>query len=99
MNAVVRQIFGRLHELDPDTEEAKLNMVDPDSEENELRMSVQTTEVDAPPNTVVERSITPTPEVPASSGEDEKKEAIVEEQSKSPISPPKSECESSRPSN
>lgn len=69
MHAVVRKIFGRLHELNPETEEAKLAVSDPEGTENELRMKVQTAEaptVDAPHSSVgnaaEEEVETPTPE-------------------------------------
>lgn len=44
MHALVRTVFSRLHDLDPETEEAKLRAGEEDAQEGEIRMTVPTAE-------------------------------------------------------
>jgi brefeldin A-resistance guanine nucleotide exchange factor 1 len=44
MHALVRTVFSRLHDLDPETEEIKLRAGDEDTQESEIRMTVPTAE-------------------------------------------------------
>lgn len=91
MHAVVRELFGRLHELDPNIEEAKLTVIDPESDENELRMNVQTTEALAP-DPVVEGPSTPTPEEKTLPHEESRDDTNAAEGDSSPTAQTRSEC-------
>ncbi|KAG5645886.1 hypothetical protein DXG03_005033 [Asterophora parasitica] len=52
MHALVRNVFSRLHDLDPEKEEAKLRTADEDVQEGEIKMSVTATEPEPQPREV-----------------------------------------------
>lgn len=45
MHALVRTVFSRLHDLNPEIEEAKLRTNDEDAQESEIKMTVSTQDI------------------------------------------------------
>lgn len=103
MHALVRTIFARLHSLDPELEEAKLQINEEDPQEGEIKLTVTGSSVlsDAPPDgREDEENITTKSSGEAEISAIDEKEAIPNEvalQEEPLAAASKPECESTRP--
>ena len=104
MHALVRTIFGRLHSLDPELEEAKLQINEEDQQEGEIKLTVSGSAAlsEAPPSeerdeeaNVAQKSAQDA-EIPTISEKEAMPNEIAASQEDPLLVAPKPECEYSR---